>query len=246
VCAGAYGSPAILLRSGIGGAGELRGLGIAPQLDLPGVGGNLQDHPVGGLMFAGTGELERRMSEFADAHWTPEEQTIAKARSTGCARGFDLHLFPIGGLQHGGGGWRWVLPFSCMTPRSRGAVRLVSSDPAVAPRIDHGYLSDPEGQDVRVLCDGLLLGEEVLPGAALTARADLAQVLTAFCMHYSHPVGTCRMGPARERAAVVDARGRVHGLDNAYVADASIMPIIPRANTNMPALVVGLRIAQWL
>ena len=65
-------------------------------------------------------------------------------------------------------------------------------------------------------------------------------------MHYYHPVGTCRMGLAREREAVVDARGRVHGLDNLYVADASIMPVIPRANTNMPALVVGLRIAQWL
>jgi choline dehydrogenase len=54
------------------------------------------------------------------------------------------------------------------------------------------------------------------------------------------------MGPASDRSAVIDARGRIHGLDNAFVADASIMPVIPRANTNLPALVVGERIARWL
>jgi choline dehydrogenase-like flavoprotein len=54
------------------------------------------------------------------------------------------------------------------------------------------------------------------------------------------------MGPAADRTAVVDSRGRIHGLDNAYVADASIMPEIPRANTNLPALVVAERVARWL
>jgi choline dehydrogenase len=86
----------------------------------------------------------------------------------------------------------------------------------------------------------------LLPGAALRARGDLANFLTMSCLHYAHPVGTCRMGPAGERDAVVDAGGKVHGLDNLHVADASVMPVIPRANTNMPALVVGLRIAAWL
>ncbi len=259
LCGGSYGSPAVLLRSGIGDPAALGALGIAPVLDLPGVGRNLHDHPVGGLIFAGTPELERRMREFAAARWLPEEQTIAKARSSRCARGFDLHLFPTGGPSEGAG-WRWVFPFACMTPRSRGALRLARSDPRAAPRIDHGYLSDPEGADLQVLLDGLaltralaaqpalaqLLGDEILPGASITARADLGELLRAYCMHYSHPVGTCRMGPARERDSVVGARGKVHGLDNAYVADASIIPVIPRANTNMPALVVGLRIAQWL
>jgi choline dehydrogenase len=260
LCAGAYGSPAILLRSGVGAAAELRALGIVPHLDLSGVGHHLHDHPVGGLIFAGTPELERRMSEFATAHWLPEEQTIAKARSTRCARGFDIHIFPTGGPAHDGAGWRWVLPFACMTPRSRGAVRLSDADPSAPPRIDHGYLTDPDGADLQVLLDALelsralaarpelapLIGDELLPGASRTARADLADLLTKFCMHYAHPVGTCRMGPAGQRDAVVDARGRVHGLDNAYVADASVMPVIPRANTNMPALVVGLRVAGWL
>jgi choline dehydrogenase len=260
LCGGSYGSPAILLRSGIGDAAELRGLGIAAALDLPGVGKNLHDHPVGGLLFSGTPELERRMTEFGAGHWLPEEQTIAKARSTRCERGFDLHIFPTGGLGHNGEGWRWIVPIACMTPRSRGALHLTSPDPAAAPYIDHGYLTDAEGEDLQVLVEGIelarslaaqpvlasVLGDEVLPGASIAARADLAEMLKTFCMHYYHPVGTCRMGPARERDAVVDARGRIHGLANAYVADASIIPVIPRANTNMPALVIGERIAHWL
>jgi len=259
LCSGSYGSPAILLRSGIGEPADLRALGIAPALELPGVGRNLHDHPVGGLIFAGTPELERRMAEFAAAGWLPEEQTIAKARSRRCGRGFDLHIFPTGGPSPDGG-WRWVMPVACMTPRSRGTLRLASADARAAPHIDHGYLSDADGEDLDVLLDGVeltravaaqpplasLLGAEVLPGTAIVSRADLGSLLRSFCMHYAHPVGTCQMGPAREREAVVDARGRVHGLANLHVADASIIPIIPRANTNMPALVVGLRVAAWL
>jgi choline dehydrogenase-like flavoprotein len=66
------------------------------------------------------------------------------------------------------------------------------------------------------------------------------------CLHYFHAVGTCKMAPESDATAVVDARGKVHGVDNLYVADASIMPVVPRANTNIPALVVGERIAAWL
>jgi choline dehydrogenase len=91
-----------------------------------------------------------------------------------------------------------------------------------------------------------LAGREISPGTARETRTDAAAFVKANCQHYYHPVGTCRMGPASDRSAVVDSRGRIHGLDNAYVADASIMPVIPRANTNVPALVVGERIARWL
>ena len=259
LCGGAYGSPAILLRSGVGEPAELRSLGIETAVDLPGVGRNLHDHPVGGLIFTGTPELERRMTEFAASQWLPEEQTIAKARSARCATGFDLHIFPTGG-PNPEGGWRWILPVACITPRSRGRLRLTQADVGAALSIDHGFLSDADGEDLRVLVDGLqltralaaqpalaaLLGAEVLPGASIVTRADLAELLRAYCMHYYHPVGTCRMGPASDREAVVDARGKLHGLDNVYVADASVIPVIPRANTNMPALVVGLRIAGWL
>lgn len=260
LCGGAYGSPALLLRSGVGAAAELRELGITVQLELPGVGRNLHDHPVGGLIYAGTPELERRMREFAAAHWTPEEQTIAKARSSRCDSGFDIHLFPIGGPEPGGEGWRWIFPFACMTPRSRGSVRLSGMDPNATLRIDHGYLSDPQGEDMQVMLDALelsrrlaaqppladLLGSEVFPGASTRERSELANLLASFCLHYAHPVGTCRMGPADQPETVAGADGKVHGLDNVYVADAAVMPVIPRANTNMPTLVVALRVLQGL
>jgi choline dehydrogenase len=64
--------------------------------------------------------------------------------------------------------------------------------------------------------------------------------------HYYHPVGTCAMGIDGDTGAVTDARGRVLGLENAYVADCSLIPVIPRANTNIPAVVIGERIASWL
>jgi choline dehydrogenase len=147
-----------------------------------------------------------------------------------------------------------------MTPRSRGAVQLVGADPTAGLRIDHGFLSDADGEDLRVLVDGIalarnlaaaaplhaLLGEEMLPGAAPTDRAALATLCRDWIQHYYHPVGTCRMGPASDPDAVCDARGRIHGLDNAYVADAALIPVIPRANTNMPVLVVAQRVAHWL
>ena len=147
-----------------------------------------------------------------------------------------------------------------MTPRSRGTLRIVSADAAAPPIIDHRYLSDPDGEDLQVLTDGVALareiggkpalselaGRELSPGSSVATRIQLEAFVRANCLHYCHPVGTCRMGPASDRTAVVDSRGRIHGLDNAYVADASIMPVIPRANTNIPALVVGERIARWL
>ena len=259
VAAGTYGSPAILLRSGIGDPSELRSAGITPMHDLPGVGHNLYDHPRVSLSYAGTRELEEMMATFARDHWMPEEQTIAKARSSRCTRAFDLHIYPVGGPDRTTRtGWRWTLEVACMTPRSRGALRLTSANSATPPVLDHRYLSDPE--DLRVLTDGVALareiaakpalsrlaGMEISPGSAIATRTEAEAFVRANCLHYYHPVGTCRMGPVNDRSAVVDSRGRIHGLDNAYVADASIMPMIPRANTNLPALVVGERIAGWL
>ncbi len=261
IAAGTYGSPAILIRSGIGNSSDLRALGIEPILDLPGVGMNLHDHPVVYLAFAGTRELEGAMIEFGRRHWRPEEQTIAKARSSRCGAGFDLHLYPVGGLAaESPAPWNWLLAIACMTPRSRGSLKLRSADPGAAPILDHNYLADPDGHDASILVDGVrlareiaseprlaaLLGEEKEPGRRIATRDQIAAYVRKNVMHYYHPVGTCGMGPARDRNAVVDARGRVHGLDNCYVADASVMPVIPRANTNIPALVVGLRIATWL
>ena len=261
IAAGAYGSPSILLRSGVGNPAELRNLGIDPVLDLPGVGRNLHDHSLVGLIFAGTPKLETAMAEFGRRCWMPEEQTIAKARSSRCGAGFDVHMFPVGGPSPDNpASWNWSLAVACMTPQSRGVLKLASADPAAAPLIDHGYLTDPDGEDARVLVEGVqiardiaaaprlaaLLGDEKWPGPKIRSAREFEESARANFAHYCHPVGTCAMGPARERASVVDSRGRIHGLDNCYVGDASIMPVIPRANTNIPALVIGLRIANWL
>ena len=73
-----------------------------------------------------------------------------------------------------------------------------------------------------------------------------AAALRGSSAHYFHPVGTCGMGPDPAAGAVADARGRVHGWDNLYVADAALMPAVPRANTNLPTLVAAERVAGWL
>jgi choline dehydrogenase-like flavoprotein len=122
--------------------------------------------------------------------------------------------------------------------------------------IDHGFLSDLGGHDVDVLCDGIgivheltrdelggLLGEELPPTGTHTERSAMAAAVRSHCVHYWHPVGTCAMGLASDSGAVVGARGRVHGLENVYVADASVMPTSPRANTNLPTLLVAHRVA---
>ncbi len=264
VAGGAYGSPAVLLRSGIGDPDELREVGVEPVLALPGVGRNLHDHPSVRLIFAGTPKLEATMRAFAAERWTPEEQTIAKFRSRhypDAEPGFDLHLYPVGGPDsETASGWHWCFPVACMTPKSRGAVTLRSADPLQEPRIDHRYISDREGHDRRILAEGLrvaremaaqpglsdLLGEEVAPGSSLRNDAELERWIDGAIEHYYHPVGTCAMGTDPDAGAVTDARGRVHGLDNVFVADCSIMPVIPRANTNVPAVVVGERIAAQL
>jgi choline dehydrogenase len=262
LCGGAYGSPAVLLRSGIGAPDDLRALGIPPVHALPGVGRNLHDHPAFTLQYAGTEVLVAALEAFRDAgNWLPEEQTIAKARSRRCVEAFDLHLYPVGGpAGPGSSSWTFSIPVAAMTPRSRGSLRLAGPGPDLPQIIDHGYLTDLEGHDLEVLLDGIemaraltaqsplatLIGAEIGPGATLDDRAALRQAVPSLSNHYYHPVGTCKMGPAGDPDAVVDAAGRVHGLEGLYVADAAIIPVIPRANTNLPCAVIGEKIAALL
>jgi choline dehydrogenase len=257
VCAGTYGSPAILLRSGIGPASELRALGIETKIDLA-VGRNLHDHPAVYLKYSGTPQLVTAMLDFATRGGVLfSEQTIAKFRSKYCTTAYDLHLFPVGGqFIDGAEDWEFLLPVANMIPLSRGSMQLTSTDPFATLKIDTAYLSDPEGGDLAILWNGIelvrdyarqsplaeLIGKEISP----TVNYKIGDDLPSDNLHYYHPVGTCKMGPESDPTAVVNARGKVHGVDNLYVADASIMPVVPRANTNIPALVVGERIAAWL
>jgi choline dehydrogenase len=261
VCGGTYGSPAILMRSGIGDPKSLRTIGIAPVHALPGVGANLHDHSAAYFEFAGTNELRDQMTAFGKQNWMPEEQSIAKFRSTQCSEAFDLHLYPEGGpYADNRTRWSFIMPIACMTPRSRGRMLLTSADPEAKPVFEHGYLSDVDRADLRVLADGIeigremtsqphvraFIGDEIAPGIDIRTRSELEQWIERIVVHYYHPVGTCKMGPASDPDAVVDPRGKIHGLEGGYVADCAIMPVIPRANTNIPAAVVGERIAGWL
>jgi len=250
LAAGAFGSPAILLRSGIGPSAHLGSLGIEVRVDLPGVGQRLGDHPRLGLRFAAPPP--------PDGRERPGCQALLTLRSSDAVPGHDLHVFPWTTSPLEGGAGLFTLHVSLMKPRSLGSLRLRSRDAGEAPLIDPGYLTHPDdlprmihavraarrlsrtpplaGRIARELCPGPEVGD---------GDADLAAAIRAEVSTYHHPVGTCAMGPARDRSAVVDARLRVHGLEGLSVADASIMPTIPAANTNLPTIMVAERCAGW-
>jgi choline dehydrogenase len=246
--AGAYCSPALLLRSGIGPAAELARHGIEVLADLPGVGAGLADHPLVSV------DLPTSPG-FAG----PRFQTLLTLRSSYAdpVGPPDLHLFPAGPFDDPAsptaGGFGVVT--GLLSPASRGRVRLRSADPAAPPRIDAAFLRTPG--DVRRMVEAtrharrlartppladLVRGPELAPGPAVADDDDdrLAASIRARVGSYHHPVGTCAMG------AVVDARGAVQGVDGVWVADASVMPSLPAANTNATAMVIGDRIASWL
>jgi choline dehydrogenase len=236
LCAGAFGSPAILLRSGIGPAAELERHGIPVVLERPGVGASLFDHPlVIGLMECAIAP------DFAPAGPTFTPVAI-KARSRQASDEIDLHVYQGQTYDADRGAWTFWLSVSLQASRSRGRVRLTSRDPEATLEIDHAYFSDPG--DLEALCDGVELINDLvaapplaavarpLPGRALRwrDRDDLREKLRNQVGTTFHPSGTCRMGPAADPTAVVDHEGRVHGLTGLRVADASIFPTIPRAN----------------
>ena len=251
--AGAYGTPTILQRSGIGDPERLRAVGVEPVLDLPGVGANLHDHPLVLVDRAIGADLQADIDAAKARGFLPEEQTLGKAISSQAADGiFDLHVFPVLAADqthemHG----RVGVVASCVTPASRGRIDIVSTDPEAHPAIDHDYLGDAAGHDLAVLRDGVAIANELLDhpavaehvGAAVTDLSTDAAI-RANVAHYYHPVGTARMGD--DDLAVCDARGRVRGSERIVVGDVSLFPQIMRANTNLPAVMAGERIARTL
>ena len=251
--AGTYGTPSILQRSGIGDPDRLRSAGIDATLELPGVGANLHDQPLVLVDRVIGAELQAHLDEVAATGFLPEEQTLGKFVSGQSPDGiYDLHLFPVLGSDqtsemHG----RVAIVVSCVTPLSRGRSDVTGPDPEAQPVIDHRYLEDADGHDLAVLRDGIVIASQMLDhpllanllGAPVTDLSTDAAI-RANVAHYYHPVGTCAMGDGPQ--AVCAADGRVHGLDGVHIADASLIPAIMRANTNLPSVMIGEQIAARL
>jgi choline dehydrogenase len=252
ISAGTYVSPCLLLRSGIGPAADLRGRGIPVRVDLPGVGANLSDH-VGVA-------IELRYD--AEASPAPLFQVVATQHSSAASRGDppDLQLVAFGPLPGANEAPPiFTIAAALLKPQSRGRVTLGPAAGADPVSIDLGYFREPT--DLDRLAEGLGVAEQLADDPTVralspaldasasvppSARHERREWMRRTCFTYHHPVGTCSMGPDSDPQAVVDANGRVRGIEGLYVADASVMPDVPSANTHIPALMVAERLADAL
>ena len=274
LCAGALGSPHLLLNSGIGPKAELEAAGVACKVDLPGVGKNLQDHidglvtvrsksplslgfSIGALpkilaapfkyLARKTGWLTTNYVEAGGFARTPLSDTLPDVQ---------MHFVP-GYRSHRGRLFEWGHGYAIHTcvlrPKSIGEVRLGAGR---SLEIDFNFLADPE--DAKVLVEGVKLarrilaqpefdglrGAEMLPGPQVQSDEQLLAHLRDYAATVFHPVGTCKMGS--DAMAVVDPNLKVRGVDNLRIADASIMPTLISGNTNAPCIMIGERAADFI
>lgn len=253
LAAGTYGNPPLLMRSGIGPEPVLRDLGAPVVLPLAGVGENLIDHSKVQLQLTPTESL------VLPDHDVYVPQSLLKARSSRADDDYwDLHIVPTAGPGEDERG-RFVGPLEVslhvfgLAPRSRGFVRAQSLDPLAAPLVEPRYFSDPDGYDRQVALDGVDLAHQLAETGPVSELAVLnpwspaqREAVGEVQAGYWHPVGTCAMGPADGPSAVAGADGRVHGLSNVYIGDASLIPVLPRANTNLTTMAVAARLAELI
>ena len=238
--AGVYHSPQVLMLSGIGPERELHRLGIDVVHALDGVGENYQDHATIEMTFEGR-------SDF-DPDWVIPRFRLMYKSDPDLPCG-NFHVFQRPPTQVAG--LRRMMPVSAnlLEQRARGRVRLVGADPADLPEIEDAMLEHPADLEAMTAAmefiHELIDHESMRPYYGPLLSPSRSEHWGAFARSahgsYHHGVGTCMMGPASDPAAVVDNRLRVHGLDGLYVADASIMPTITHANTNVASIMIGER-----
>lgn len=272
LCGGTVNSPQLLMLSGVGPASHLRDVGVEVRVDSPGVGANLHDHPATPLIWAtrGTTDLVELMGLRALARWKaagsgPIASNIGEAGGFFSSRDgleapdLQVHVAPSGfhdnGL-HESDERRFTAAATLVSVASRGSIRLRSTDPHWHPAIDPAYFDDQGDLDAMV--SGLrrieevasqgplarLLGQRRMPIAGAADDADLVEHVRAHTQTLYHPVGTCAMGDGDH--AVLDPELRVRGVDGLRVVDASVMPVVPRGNTNAPTIMVAERAADLI
>ncbi len=243
--AGTYHSPQILMLSGIGPVDELERLGVKVVHALEGIGRNYQDHAAVNMTFEGK-------TDFAPDWVVAGFQLVYKsdpALPTG-----NVHIYmraPVGveGLKP-----MMPIAMNLMEQRSRGRIHLASTDPQELPIVDDGMLQHPG--DIRAMTSAMkfvydfmqddlmrpFYGDLMLP----TPDEDWAEFAQSTYDSHHHGSGTCKMGPATDPMAVVSSRLKMHGFDNLYVADASIIPAVPHSATNVSVIMVGERASDFI
>ncbi len=245
VSAGTYQTPHLLLHSGIGPPGKIEGVGLTVRHGLDGVGENFQDHAVVYMTFQGSAGMR-------------EDYLIPKVRlfvasTPGMDHG-DLHILLHPSIRVAG--MAPLLPVSVrlLEDRARGSLWLASADPADLPAVDPAILRDPD--DRAALLNGMRFVADFVTrprmddffGALVSPGEGESWEEHAVGSHitYNHATGSCRLGPADDPLAVVGPDLRVHGLDNLWLADMSVIPVIPHAPTNLTACLVGAIAARNL
>jgi choline dehydrogenase len=269
---GAYGSPQLLMLSGIGPADHLAEVGVPVAHELEGVGQNLHDHPFvvciwqslagGSLRDA---EKPKYLAEWVLRKTGPLSSSVAEAfafvRSRPGLPAPDLqyHFAPAFFSEHGAETFEdhaFTLGPVLISPKSRGWVKLASADPSAKPRILTNALSDPD--DLAAMVEGVKItrrivgceplasaaGREVYPGPGVQGDSEIEADVRRRAELIYHPVGTCRIGSDDE--AVVDPELRVRGIQGLRVVDASVMPVVPGGNTNAPTIMVAERAADLI
>ncbi len=251
--AGAIQSPAILLRSGIGPRNEVGRHGIDLVSHVPGVGQNLCDHPA----LAAVAIV--RDPSILDLD-QPVVQTILRYTANGSDQRNDLQVEVFSFSPRGGAGLNsFAIAGVLEQSYGRGTLRLSSARPDAAPLIEQRFCEDPRdaARLAQAFRDALAflstramsgIVERVIFPAAGRPLTDetLQELLLKLSASGYHPCGTVKMGPREDPMAVVNQLGRAHFADRLVVADASIMPSVPRANTNLTSIMIGEKVGEWL
>jgi len=272
LCAGAIGSPQLLMLSGIGPADHLRALDIPVLCDLPGVGANLQDHPAVAVAFECNQPISLASAEslpnllryisFKTGPLTSnvgEGGGFVKTSTSLNAPDLQYHFAPGYFIEHGFQQIKehaFTFGPTLVHPQSRGRLALRSSNPLDAPLLQAHYFAD--ARDMQSMLEGVKLARsvaataplaryakrELLPGPAAKDDAALREHIARYAETLYHPVGTCKMG--NDTAAVVDSELRVHGVEGLRVVDASVMPTIVGGNTNAPTIMIAEKAADLI